>query len=531
MVVDAAALREWQHAAQLFSGGHHAEAGAILQALLRRDPANAQAWLALARVDIASGLVQPAFKHADAAAQHAPADAALLIEIAITLMTVGAMARARECVARAQDAAPTNPALLQRIGLQWQTLNEHDAALALMQRAHAAGLADASSRFCLAVQLMFHGRNDEAAVEFEACTTATPPLGRAWAQLSLLRRQTREQNHLDQLTQALQRVAPASEDHAAIDFARYKELEDCGRYAEAWDVLVRANRGMRAILRYDRTAEARTISALQRFVAALPRPRDPAPHTGAGPMPIFIVGMPRSGTSLLDRMLGNHRHVRSVGELGTFRRSLERVADRFTGQMLDEALVERLPRVDFAALGELYLHNSQWLAKSHAFYIDKLPRNWLLVPLIRRALPHAPILHIVRNPMDTAFSNLRSYFGPDYPYSYDMDDLAHHCRLYRSVMAHWHAVMPGAILDVSYAELVSDPEGTLRNVFAYCGLPWQAGCSDLARNHEPVATLSATQVRTSVQKGFVEQWRPYANHLSGLRALLAPNNDGAAGAR
>lgn len=516
-----AIINEWERAARHFADGKYSEAGSVLKAILGRDAQSAQAWLALARVGVHSGAVQDAFSHSRNAARCASEDAGLLCDIATTLLTVGAASEAHDCVERAVATAPVAAGLCQRIALQFQNLNEHDAALTWMEHARAAGLRDFSARFCLAVQLIFHGRMDEAEAELEACEMSIPPLGRAMVQLTQLRRQAPNRNHLGSLAAQIAKAAPGSEDHAALEFSRYKEFEDLGRYEEAWNSLASANATMHALLKHNPVAEQRTFETLMEYVDALGGRAKNAANQHAGPIPIFIVGMPRSGTTLLDRMLGNHSRVRVAGELGTFRRSLERVADRFTGQMLDDAMVERLPHLNYAALGQLYLHNSQWLAKGRPFYIDKLPRNWLLVPLIRRALPQARILHMVRSPMDTAFSNLRSYFGHDYPYSYHVDDLASHYRMYRKVMARWHETMAGTMLDVSYADLVADPEGELRKVFAFCGLQWEAGCADLARNRAPVATLSATQVRDSVHKGFSQRWRPYTSHLSGLQAGFA----------
>lgn len=518
--MDQAAIRAWEQAARHFAAGRFAEAGAVLAAMLDRDPASAQAWLALAQVDIHSGRVQQAFRHAVNAARYAPPDAALLCDVATALLTTGAMTEGLACVKRAAALPVAEPSLRQRIAMQYQNLNLHDLALEWMQRARAAGLDDAPSRFCLAVQLMFHGRVRDAEAELEACADATPVLGRAMAQLAQLRRQTADRNHLGLLARQLAMVEPRSEDHAALQFARYKELEDLERYGEAWEALANANATMHALLRHDPAHERRIVEALVRYVTtgAAKTAADPCQHPGA--IPIFVVGMPRSGTTLLDRMLGNHSLVRSAGELGTFRRSLERVTDHFTGRMLDEEIVARLPHVDFAELGGAYLANSQWCAGEQPYYVDKLPRNWLLAPLIHWALPRARILHLVRDPMDTAFSNLRSYFGNDYPYCYDIECLARHCQQYRQVMAAWHTALPGAILDVSYAGLVTDPEAELQKIFAFCGLPWEPGCSALERNHAPAATLSAVQVRGSVSRTYAGRWRHYADALSDLREQI-----------
>lgn len=514
------AVDEWREAAGYFAAGRFDESRLVLAGMLKRNPDNPQAWLALAQVNVHAGSVQKAFESAFNAFKLAPPDAKLLCDIATTLLMVGAGSAARECTERAASLEPRDAAVQQRIAMHYQNINEHDSALAWMERARLGGLDDPPTRFCLAVQLMFHGRMREAEIELEACAVSDPPLGKAMAQLSQIRKWTAHHNHLEMLARQLARSAAGSESHAALQFARYKEFEDLGRYEDAWISLAEANATMRTLLRHDPIIEQHAFDALVECVDGMPISPGKYDSGQEGPTPIFIVGMPRSGTTLLDRMLGNHSEVRSAGELGTFRRSLERMADCFTGHMLDETMVARLPAVDYAELGNLYLANSQWLARGRRFFIDKLPRNWLLVPLIRRALPRARILHMVRSPMATAFSNLRSYFGGDYPYCYDINSLALHYQRYRKMMAHWHAVMPSAICDVSYENLVADPGAEMRKVFDYCGLPWEPGCDDLARNREPVATLSAAQVRGSIDPLLSERWRHYATHLSSLERMV-----------
>lgn len=491
-------------------------------ALVEQNPASAEAWLALAQVAIRLGGVQRSCEHALAAAQLRPNNPGLLVNIAGALLTVGAVRAARDCLAQAAALEPLDAGIQQALALQYQNLGDHDAALDWMQRARTSGLSDPASRFTYAIQLTFHGRISDAEQELEQCTEERPPIGRAMAQLSQSRRQTPERNHLALLERQLREVVPVSEDHAALEFARYKEFEDLGRFDDAWRSLARANNVMHARLRHDVVAEERTFEAMRRVATRLQR--NIAPSQG-GPAPIFIVGMPRSGTSLLDRMLGGHSSVRSVGELGTFRRCLEFVADRFTGPMLDAEFVERISRLDVREAGDRYLANAQWRAEGCRFFIDKLPRNWLLVPLIRAAIPSAKVLHMTREPMAVVFSNYRSYFGPDYPYSYDFGTLATHYRRYRQRMRDWRAQMPETVLDVSYAALVSEPEAEIRRVLAFCGLDWEPGCVDTDRNPTPVATLSAVQVRGSIEKRTGDRWRTYARQLSELRDAVEAAED------
>lgn len=511
------ALSDWRDAAQCFAQGRFADARAILEDMLERDPHSAEAWLALSQVDIHSGEVQQAARHTLAAACLQSDSPKTLIDIAAVLLTVGEVLAGRDCLGRAAAMAPHDAASQQHLALQYQNLGDHAAALAWMERARASGMADPGHRFALAIQYTFHGRMADAEAELEQCVALQPPFGQAMAQLSQLRRQTPERNHLDVLARQLSEVQPGSADHAALEFARYKEFEDLHHFGEAWQSLQRANSVMHARLRHDPVAERRTFEALASCVDTLVRPPT---RRVEGAVPVFIVGLPRSGTTLLDRLLGNHSEVTSAGELGTFKRGLERVANRFTGPMLDEAFVERIPNLDLVEAGDLYLANSQWRAQGARFYVDKLPRNWLLVPLIKFAIPQARILHLTREPIAVAFSNYRSYFGGDYPYCYDEATLVSHYRQYRRRLRDWHALLPGEILDVSYEALVADTEAEMSKVLAFCGLGWESGCADLARNAGPVATLSAVQVRGRIQPGMADRWRNYASQLATLRERL-----------
>jgi hypothetical protein len=234
--------------------------------------------------------------------------------------------------------------------------------------------------------------------------------------------------------------------------------------------------------------------------------------------------MARSGTTLLERMLGNHSRVAVAGELMDFGAQLHWMADTRNAQ--SDTLISRLPDLDYAELGQRYLAQTQWRAHGKTFFIDKQPPNWVLAGAIHSALSRAPILNLVRDPMDTCFSNWRAYFGDACAYSYDVDALAAHFQDYRRTVTHWHRLMPGAILDVPYAELVSEPEATLHRVFDFCGLDWEPDCADITRNASPSATLSAAQVRAPLRRDTGGQWRRYARQLAPLNAALSISGGG-----
>jgi len=509
----------WQDARRALARDDARAAIGALDALLKLMPAFTPAHLMLGGIAHAQGRLRDATRHALDAARRLPDDADMIGNVVNGLLVVGEVVAARECLSHpAITRCRIGPVLARLAGMQ-QMLGEHAAALALLDRARAAGLNDADLSYLRGVQLTFNGRVDEAIVELERCLTLGPTYGRASVTLARLSKQTAQRNHLDYIRAQLRRVARGSEDHAAFEFAQYKELEDLGEYDEAWQALERGNAIMYAQLGHDVARERARIDALiarcsVEFVNA------PASARHAGPQPIFIVGMPRSGTTLLDRILGNHSQVISAGELGDFARQMRWAADHVTVQPVDETILERAPRLDYAEIGRRYLAQTQWRAHGKAWFIDKLPINYVQAAFIARALPQARILHMTRAPMDVCFSNWRAFFGGGYAYSYDLGALAAQYADYRRVMAHWHALMPGRILDISYESLTDDPAQAAREVFDFCGLPFEATALDIGRNRAPVATLSAMQVRGEIRRREVAEWVPYARQLGPLASRI-----------
>ncbi|MBU6199699.1 MAG: sulfotransferase [Xanthomonadaceae bacterium] len=512
--------RHWNRAQRYLAQGQPDAARTVLESFVRHSPQHVPAHLTLSMLAWNSGRVRDATRHALDAARTVPEDPVLLGHVAGALLQVGEVVAARACLDRAAlTQTGSVPALLQAAAIRY-SLNENAAALALYDRAGRAGADGAEFRFQRGMQLAFNGRMDEADTELHACLRHNPAYGRASLELARLRKQTADHNHLAFLDAQLQRVQPGSYDHAAVEFARYKELEDLGRYDEAWDALAHGNALMYARHRHDADYSTRLFKRLTDICTTQFLQPGSVVHPGA--QPIFILGMPRSGTTLLDRILGNHSQVASAGELDTFALQLRWCADHPV--TLDETVLDRLPGLDFAALGRRYLAQAQWRAQGKPLFTDKLPRNWMLAGPIARALPQARIVHMVRDPVDVCFSNYRVLFADAFAHVYDLDALASHYRTYRRTMAHWHAAMPGRILDVSYRDLVHDPEGTTRRVLDFCGLAWEPRLTDTTRNRTAVDTLSMAQVREPVHTRFVDSWRRYERQLAPLaQALQAPD--------
>lgn len=515
--------RQWRRAWRYIAANQAAPAQAELEAILLRDPTDMRARIALSGVHASQDRLRAAARLVREAAALPTGDPAQVLELAGAAIRVGEIVVARELLGHPAIAASTVPQVWVAAAACWQLLGEHQAALAAIERAAKAGASGRELHFQRGVERGSNGDLAGAESEFERCINIDPPLGQAFVQLAQLHAHTSQRNHLAAIDAALSKVATDGQSAAALLFARYQELEDVGRHAEAWQALQRANALTRAHSAYDAAREAAVFERMLAICTPAFLGSVAATHV-AGPQPVFVIGMPRSGTTLLERILGNHSQVESAGELAAFAQAMTLAVDHWLpGLVPDEALLARLPQVDWVRVARRYLAQSQWRAHGKPFYVDKLPRNWMWAGLIHKALPCARILNLVRDPMDACFSNWRACLGdgPEFAYACDLDALVAHYRQYRQVLAHWHRAMPGVILDVEYARLTREPEAVAREVFEFCGLRYEAGCADLTRNPTPSATLSMAQVRQPIHARSSRQWAPYADELAGLSAALA----------
>ncbi|KPL48314.1 hypothetical protein XAXN_14425 [Xanthomonas axonopodis] len=510
----------WQSAQAALARRDLPAAAAALQALLAVQPDHVMAFILLAGTVLANGQLREAVALLQQASAHLGDDVALRCRLAQALLRVGEHHALHALLRHASLAQCSDGTTLVALAQLHQALGEHAEALAILQRARACGCDGPDFRYLLAVQLQFNGRLEDAAQDLDAVLAHAPGYGRAALMRARLRRQRADANHVAPLQRQLQLAAPGSEERAGLAFALYKELEDLGQTEAAWQALQHGNAVMHARLRHDAEAEAALYAQMgalaeqQVFASA-----DQAPPA-QGPQPIFVLGLPRSGTTVLERMLGNHPQIVSAGELNDFGQQLRWAADQAGRSLLDARLLQALPQLDYAEVGARYLQQTQWRAGQARWYIDKLPSHAALIGPIARALPGALIVHLVREPMAVCFSNYRALFGDAYAYSYDLDTLARHYRAYHALMAQWRAALPGRVIDIDYAQMVQAPETVLRGLMAHCGLPMATGQSDITRNTDPAATLSSVQVREGVHSRTVDAWRRYAVQLEPLRQAL-----------
>jgi hypothetical protein len=313
-------------------------------------------------------------------------------------------------------------------------------------------------------------------------------------------------------------LAPIQRLH--LHFALAKAYDDLGRAEDAIAQLHAGNAIKRQSVGYD---EARALGLFERVKQTFDADFMATPRAGfADGAPIFIIGMPRSGTTLVEQIISSHPEVGAAGEIA----AMNEVA-RALGPFPDAA--RGFGDADFSRLGQEYVRRLRARAPAAAHVTDKTPSSVYFVGLIHLALPNAKIVHVMRDPVDTCLSCYSRLFTHEQAHTYDLAELGRYYRAYHDLMRHWHDVLPeGRMLDVRYERIVADTESEARRMLAHCGLAWNERVLTFHQNHRAVNTASASQVRQPIYSTSVARWRRYETHLqpllTALGDLAAPTN-------
>lgn len=495
------------------------EAAAVSERLLATHADDAEVLFFASEVQLAADDPEAALGFIAAAVEAAPDQAPLLLKKADCLIMLRRRTDARHAASEAAVVAGQDADALWAVAKLYSRLDDPAQALELYAKALAAGHDAPGLVYDLAAAQFYTGDIAGAETNLEAFLARAPKAGHALYLRSTLRRQTEAHNHVVDLQTRLAAGFPDPVARAACLFALAKELEDLGKDDASFAALTEAAMLKRQSLTYDAAAERASIDAVGKTYTADAMQALPAGHEEQGA--IFIVGMPRTGTTLLERMLGRHGDVSSAGELLDFGQILAAAARKRQLAEPDATSVEASLQIDFAALGRDYMASARQAAAGSRMFIDKMPINYIYSGMIRKALPNARIIHLVRDPMDSGYAVYKTLFNQAYYFSYDLDELAAYYTSYHHLMRHWHAVMPGEILDVRYEDLVSDPEGQLRRILLWCGLDWDDAVLAPWDNESPSTTASAAQVREAVYTSSVHKWRRHQAGLAPLEARLS----------
>ena len=432
--------------------------------------------------------------------------------------------RTDEAAARFSQASALRPDLAEphnNLGNVLRAQGQSAAAAARYRRAIALRPNYAEALNNLGNIHWEQGQFEEAAALFRSALSFNPELAQARFHLSEIHQFAAgdpELAALERMAAEPGRRSPA--DRIYVHFALGKACEDAGQYARAFDEWQQGNAQKRAQIEYDAAAELERLPLIAaRFDRAL---FDRLAEAGdPSSLPIFIVGMPRSGSTLVEQILAGHGQVHAGGELTNLDRLVRAVRDGAGRPIPFPAWAEALDARAVRQLGQTYLASLPPLPPGKTRITDKLPTNFLYIGLIHLILPQARILHTVRDPIDTCLSCYTRLFQDGVPYGYDLAELGGYYRAYRELMDYWHRVLPaGTLLDVRYEDVVDDLEAQVRRLLEFCGLPWDDRCLKFHEVRRPVATSSNVQVSRPLYRSSVERWRRYEPFLGPLLEAL-----------
>ena len=431
-------------------------------------------------------------------------------------MVLGRLGRPAEALALLDNLFREEPEVLSHMNLKAATLGrlgDFDQAIALYQQVIERAPLQPRVWQSYGHLLKTIGRTEEAIAAYRRAIELKPTLGEAWFSLANLKTVRFSEEDVAAMEGALDAPDLGESDRFHLEFALGKAMHDAKRTDEAFEHYSKGNAQRRRFHPHradDITAKVdRSIELFTREVL-----------TSAGgchaPDPIFIVGMPRAGSTLVEQILSSHSKVEGTSELP----DLPAVA-REDGGYPDSAA--RLSPSEREAAGEAYLRRAAVQRRTdRPFFIDKLPNNWMFVPFIQLVLPNAKIIDARRHPLGCCLSNFRQHFARGQDFSYDLDDLGRYCSDYVRLMAHVDAVLPGRVHRVIYERMVEDTENEIRALLDHCGLEFEPACLSFYETERAVRTASSEQVRQPIYRDSAEEWRRYEAHLDPLKSALGP---------
>lgn len=477
----------------------------------------------LADALLAHGRPAEALGHIMMAANAMPDSPEIQVSMGNILAEQGRSDEAIACFNKALIAKPDFAPVLCNLANVHRQNGQVREAIERYEKALRLAPEYAEGHYDLGVALQDLGEKDRASSEFRKVLSIDERCAKAWRAIAGLSKNSLTDDDLSVIHAALNAGDSRAEECVHLEFALGKAYEDAGDYSAAIKHLHRGNRLHRKAIAYSIDGDQRAFDNLKSVFdrGFFERWTEPGLHDTT---PLFIVGMPRSGTTLTEQILASHPDVHGGGELSFLARA---VADRFPmrdGVDYTGALV-KATHEDFVEIGQKYLAELRALNASARHVTDKLPNNFLNVGVIRIVFPKARILHCVRDPRDTCYSIYKNFFSArGHYYAYDMKELGRYYNLYAELMAHWNEVLPGVMHEVRYEDLVQDQENTTRALLDACDLSWDPACLEFHKTRRRVATISASQVRQPMYQGSVGAWRHVADSMKPLLDTLAESD-------
>ena len=500
------------------AGGDYRSSEGMFREVLKSDATHLAALAGLAAVAIRSGNTQDAERLLEHARRHSAHHPLVRRAWGHTLLAAERLTEAEQVFRALLQLEPQNPQNWAALGSVYIRLLRQQEALAAYEEAARLDPSQAAFRLAIGHVNKTLGRRAQCEDAYRECLRLNPKYAEAYWSLADLKNYLFSEAELAAMQELLASPA-ASTDPAQLHFAIARALEQRDRYAEAFSHYAAGNTLRKKTSPFSIT----TFEAKSRRIAACYDREFFSSRTAAGladAAPIFIVGLPRSGSTLVEQILASHSQVEGTMELHNIPALVRELDHRGADRDGYPETVRALSAEELTGLGRRYVEDTRAVRSGKPRFIDKMPNNFSHIGLIHAMLPGARIVDVRRHPMDACLSNYKQYFAQGQSFSYDLEDLGRYYRCYLALMDHWDEVLPGRVLHLQYEQLIRDPEAVVRHLLDYCGLPFEAATLSFHENRRPVRTASAEQVRQPLYASGVGYWKRFAGELEPLRAAL-----------
>jgi tetratricopeptide (TPR) repeat protein len=510
-------------ASSMFADGEIHEAERVVRQFLQSHGDHIEAMRLLAQIGMKLDVLDDAEFLLESVLVFAPEYHLARFDYANVLLRLHKHARALQEIETLLKSEPHNRSYLICQANACAGLGNHEQALRVFRELLVDAPRAADVHLSIAHALKTLGRRQQAIESYRAAAQANPSFGDAYWSLANLKTYRFSDEEIATMQAQESAAATALVDRYHLCFALGKAYEDRAQYAESFQFYQRGNALKKSESRYrpepvERNARLQSAVCSAEFFAA---------RAGVGcrrPDPIFIVGLPRAGSTLIEQILASHSQVEGTMELA----DIPRLVARLQGREQDEArplypaVLADLKPEQLQRMGEKYLADTQVYRTGKPFFIDKNPNNFRHLGLIHLILPQAKIIDARREPMACCFSNFKQLFAAGQEFTYSLEDIARYYRSYIELMAHWDRALPGKVLHVQHEDVVEDLEGNVRRILEFCGLAFEPQCVEFYKTERSVRTASSEQVRQPIFKDGLDQWRHFEPFLAPLKAALGP---------
>ena len=494
---------------------------AIATQILKQDPDSAEGHFHLGLVERARNRPREATKAFEKALAMDEKRYDAAVELANQYSYARRNGDAAALLERYEQALTNSPRYLDMAGAVYTDIGLSDKAWPLFKRANELQPNIEIFKANLATCAVFLGKIEEARSLYQSLLERAPNHRQNHYQLSRLQKAS-DRRHIDQMKEIIRVNQDPPERAIPLYFAIAKELEDLEQWDESFEYYKKAGDAVSNVADYDVGTDLRLIDTIietcdANWIASTENHATPDSHA---PNPIFIVGLPRTGTTLTERIVSSHSKVASLGETLFLPMVLRQESGIESRERMTPEMIRAVADVDASRIAARYLECVDYRLGAEPHFIDKLPMNFLHLGFIARSWPEARIVHLVRNPMDACFSMFKQVFTWAYKFSYSMDDLARYYVAYDRLRKHWQSLLGDRLVEVQYESLVTDQEGETRRLLDRLGLAFEPACLDFEKNTAPSATASSVQIRSKIHTGSIGRWKQFEKQLDSLREHL-----------